>query len=124
MEVAGDRVALRGRNPEVGAAGVEDNLEGLGRSAEGDLGEVWNELVVVMYCCGHGGVARRTLGIQEVADGYRVRSVGDVGSLEHLLHVGLRLDAHVLLSKLETSENASNMRAGERHLPPSLALGC
>jgi hypothetical protein len=41
VEVAGDAAALLGRNPEVGAAGVEDDLEALGRVTDGDLGEVW-----------------------------------------------------------------------------------
>lgn len=40
VEVAGDRAALLGWNPEVGGAGVEDDLEGLWWIAEGDLGEV------------------------------------------------------------------------------------
>lgn len=43
MEVAGDAAALLGRNPEVRATGVEDNLEALGRSTDGDLGEVWGD---------------------------------------------------------------------------------
>lgn len=41
VEVAGDAAALLGRNPEVGAAGVENDLEALGRVTDGDLGEVW-----------------------------------------------------------------------------------
>jgi hypothetical protein len=40
VKVAGDATTLLGRNPEVGATGVEDNLEALGRSTDGDLGEV------------------------------------------------------------------------------------
>lgn len=42
---------------------------------------------------------KRTLGVQEVADGHWVAAVGDVGRFEDLLHVRLRLDAHVLLAK-------------------------
>src|SRR5690242_1703006 len=42
---------------------------------------------------------RRTLCVQEVANGDWVRAVGDVGRLEHLLGVGLGLDAHVLLAE-------------------------
>jgi hypothetical protein len=41
VQVAGDATAgLRG-NPEVGGAGVQDDLEGLRRVTNGDLGEVW-----------------------------------------------------------------------------------
>jgi hypothetical protein len=40
VEVAGDGVALGGRNPEVGASSVEDDLEVLGRGTERDLREV------------------------------------------------------------------------------------
>jgi len=43
--------------------------------------------------------AKLTLGVQEVADGHRVAAVGDVGCFEDLLHVRLRLDAHVLLAE-------------------------
>lgn len=42
-------------------------------------------------------LAQPTLSIQEVADGNGVRSICDVRCFEHLLHVCLRLDAHVLL---------------------------
>jgi hypothetical protein len=44
VEVAGDRIAAGRRNPEVRAAGVENDLEGLGRRAKGDLREVWRVL--------------------------------------------------------------------------------
>lgn len=40
VEVAGDRAAGLGWDPEVGAAGVEDDLECLWWAADGDLGEV------------------------------------------------------------------------------------
>jgi len=40
VEVAGNRVALGSWDPEVGAAGVKDDLEGLRWRAEGDLREV------------------------------------------------------------------------------------
>lgn len=42
---------------------------------------------------------RRTLSVQEVADGHWVRAVSHVGRLEHLLGMVLRLDAHVLLTE-------------------------
>jgi hypothetical protein len=42
---------------------------------------------------------RRTLGVQEVADGHWVRAVGDIRRLEHLLSVVLGLDAHILLAE-------------------------
>jgi hypothetical protein len=44
VQVAGDRVALGRRHPEVGAARVEHDLECLRRRAEGDLGEVWTRV--------------------------------------------------------------------------------
>lgn len=40
MEVASDAATLLGGNPEVGATGIEDDLEALGRSSDSDLGEV------------------------------------------------------------------------------------
>ena len=40
MKVAGDGAALRRRDPKVGAAGVENDLERLRRGSDGDLGEV------------------------------------------------------------------------------------
>jgi hypothetical protein len=40
VKEAGNRVALRRGNPEVGATSVEDDLEALGGSTNGDLGEV------------------------------------------------------------------------------------
>lgn len=42
---------------------------------------------------------RLTLRVEEVADGYWMGAIGNVGRLEHLLSVGLRLDAHVLLAE-------------------------
>jgi hypothetical protein len=50
VQVAGDRVALGRRDPEVGAARVEHDLERLRWRAEGDLGEVWTEV----SCCRGG----------------------------------------------------------------------
>lgn len=44
MEVAGDRAALLGRNPQVGASGVENDLEGLWRSSNGDLREIYGDV--------------------------------------------------------------------------------
>lgn len=40
VQVACNAAALLGRNPQVGATSVQDNLEGLGRSTDLDLGEV------------------------------------------------------------------------------------
>jgi len=80
VQVAGNRAAVTAGNPQVGAARVQDDLELLRRSADGDLGEV--------------------LGVQEVADGYRVALLRlDRGVLEHLVGVALRADAHVLLAE-------------------------
>lgn len=42
---------------------------------------------------------KRTLSVQEVADGHRVGAVGNVWGLEHLLDVRLGLQAHVLLAE-------------------------
>jgi hypothetical protein len=80
VQVAGDRAAVTAGHPQVGATGVQDDLELLRRSADGDLGEV--------------------LGVQEVADGDGVAALGlDGGVLEHLVGVALRADAHVLLAE-------------------------
>lgn len=40
VQEAGNAAALDGGNPEVGAAGVQDNVEGLGRGTDSDLREV------------------------------------------------------------------------------------
>lgn len=41
MKITGDRTALSAGNPQVGASGIKNDLEGLRRSSNGDLGEVW-----------------------------------------------------------------------------------
>jgi hypothetical protein len=41
VQEASNAIARLRGHPEVGAARVEDNLECLGRSANGNLGEVW-----------------------------------------------------------------------------------
>jgi hypothetical protein len=98
VQVAGDRVALGRRDPEVGAARVEDDLERLGWRAEGDLGEVWAGSAAAGRDV-NSAQARLTLRVQKVADGHGVGAVGDVRRLEDLLHVRLGLDAHVLLAE-------------------------
>lgn len=40
VEIASDGTAVRRGDPQVGAASVEDDLELLGRVADGNLGEV------------------------------------------------------------------------------------
>ena len=40
VEIASDRATLGRRHPEVGAASIEDDLEALWRSTDGDLGEI------------------------------------------------------------------------------------
>ena len=40
VEVASNRATVRRGDPQVGAASVEDDLELLGRVADGNLGEV------------------------------------------------------------------------------------
>ena len=41
VQETSDGVALGRRNPEVGAAGIEDDLERLRGRSDGDLGEIW-----------------------------------------------------------------------------------
>jgi hypothetical protein len=101
VEIAGDRVALSRGNPEVRAAGVENNLEGLGRSSERDLREVWSLSATATRSTRHAELARLTLGVQEVADGHGVGAVDDVGCLERGRHVRLGVHAgHALLGVL------------------------
>ena len=42
MEEACDGSTLRGRNPEIGTSGIEDNLEALGRSSKLYFGVIWH----------------------------------------------------------------------------------
>ena len=100
VQVAGDRAAVTAGNPQVRAAGVQDDLELLRRSADGDLGEV--------------------LGVQEVADGDRVAALRlDGGVLEHLIGVALRADAHVLLTeRLHVLTNVGVLLMLCQWLPP------
>jgi hypothetical protein len=81
VQVAGNGAAVTAGNPQVGATGVQNDLELLRRSADGDLGEV--------------------LSVEEVADGNGVTALLrlDGGVLEHLLDVALGADAHVLLAE-------------------------
>lgn len=99
MQVASDRAALGRWNPEVGATGVENDLEGLGRSPEGDLGEVWALSATAQEQLSMRKPAQRTLGVQKVRDGHGMCSVCDIRRFEDLLNVRLMLDAHVLLSE-------------------------
>lgn len=99
VEEAGDGVALRGRNPQVGAAGIENDLEGLRGGADGDLGEICR-------CALEDAMdgSRRvtlTLSVEEVAHGDDVTALGmDGGLAEHLLHLILGSDAHILLAEV------------------------
>jgi hypothetical protein len=80
VQVAGDGAAVTTGNPQVGATGVQNDLELLRRSADGDLREV--------------------LSVEEVADGDGVAFLRlDGGLLEHLLGMALGTDAHVFLAK-------------------------
>lgn len=81
VEVAGNGAAVTAGNPQVGATGVQNDLELLRRSADGDLREV--------------------LSVEEVADGDGVAALLrlDGGLLEHLIGVALGADAHVLLAE-------------------------
>ena len=81
VEVAGNGAAVTAGNPQVGATSVQNDLELLRRSADGDLREV--------------------LSVEEVADGNGVAALLglDGGLLEHLVGVALGADAHVLLAK-------------------------
>lgn len=98
VEVASDRAALGRRDPKVGASGVKDDLEVLRRRSDGDLGEVYM-LLDLLSQSRRALMNRLTLCVQEVGDGHRMGSVGDVGCLEDLLDVRLALEAHVLLSE-------------------------
>lgn len=51
VQEASNAVARLGGNPEVGASSVENDLEGLGRVADGDLGEVWQVRVSGLFTC-------------------------------------------------------------------------
>jgi hypothetical protein len=81
VQVAGNGAAVTAGNPQVGATGVQNDLELLRRGADGDLREV--------------------LSVEEVADGDGVAALLglDGGLLEHLLGVCLGTDAHVLLAE-------------------------
>ena len=74
VEVAGNGAAVTAGNPQVGATGVQNDLELLRRSADGDLREV--------------------LSVEEVADGNGVATLLglDGGLLEHLVGVALGAD--------------------------------
>lgn len=67
MQVASDGSALGRRHPEVGAAGVKNDLEVLGRSSDLDVGEVW----AVSEGRSSTGKerSRHTLGVEIVGDG-------------------------------------------------------
>ena len=49
VEVAGDGAALGRGNPKVGAAGIQNYLEGLGWRSEGNFGEVYHTLDLCPY---------------------------------------------------------------------------
>jgi len=44
VKETGDRATLGGGHPQVGASGIEDDLEGLRGGSDGDLGEVWDRV--------------------------------------------------------------------------------
>ena len=56
MKEAGNAVAGLGGDPEIRAAGVEDDLESLGRCADSDLREVFY-LLAIGYIAIQGGEA-------------------------------------------------------------------
>lgn len=74
MQIACYRTTLRGRNPEVGAARIEDNLEGLRGSSKADFGKVWSfELDNAKVGRGRGfPVGPLTLRVQVVLNRNRV----------------------------------------------------
>lgn len=83
MQIAGDGAAVLARHPQVGAAGVENDLEVLRRSSDGDLGEV--------------------LRIQEIVDRHWVVLLWLNGVFafvaEELFDVPLRAASHVFLGQ-------------------------
>jgi hypothetical protein len=95
VEIACDGITILRRNPEIGAASVEHDLEVLGRGTERDLGEVYGISALSL----HQGRVIRTLGVQEVGNGHEMCAISDVGSFEDLLGMCLGLNAHVLLTE-------------------------
>lgn len=51
MKIAGNAGARLGRNPEIGAASVKYNLEGLGRGADSDFGEIFMSVSFAFIMC-------------------------------------------------------------------------
>jgi hypothetical protein len=81
VQVAGDAAAVLAGHPQVGASGIQHDLELLRWGADGDFTEV--------------------LSVEEVAHGDWVTGFGFDGSLaEHLLETGLGPNAHVLLTEV------------------------
>jgi len=81
VEITSDRAAFRGRDPKIGAASVEDDLELLWRSANGNFQVV--------------------LSVEEVDDWYwmTVIVLGLVRVKPHLLCRAWRVNANVLLAE-------------------------
>lgn len=97
VEVASNGTTVRRGDPQVGAASVEDDLELLGRVADGNLGEVWIESEADQKAQVKD---LHTLSVQEVADSDGVTGLSVHGGLlEHLIGVLLGANTHVLLAE-------------------------
>lgn len=101
MQIASYAIATLRRHPEVGAARVQDNLEGLRWGTDGDFGEVYVIIRILvcllLYCCCS---YRLTLSIHEVGNwhGVTFRNLGSLG-IEHDRGSGCRAGTKVLLAK-------------------------
>lgn len=99
VEVAGDGVALRRRNPEIRATGVEDDLECLRWRTDGDLGEVCISKALVLETS-LDRPEGLTLGVEEVVDEDIVATLGmNLIFLEELVDMLGRTNSHVFLSQ-------------------------
>lgn len=102
VQEASNAVARLGGNPEVGASSVENDLERLGRVADGDLGEVWEfRLVCFLSACSFDFLRKLTLSVHEVGDRNGVDAIR-LGRLaiEHDINTAGWASTEVLLSEL------------------------
>jgi hypothetical protein len=97
MKIAGNRATLRGWDPEVGATGVQNHLEGLWGRAKPNFGEIYVSNQRFGRKKRKYMLSVHTLSVEEIINQDIVASF-DMGCIfEHLLHVMGRSDAHVLL---------------------------
>lgn len=108
VQVTGDGTARLRGDPEVGAASVKDNLEGLGRSSDRDIGVVCGATRVCASATAEGTGQRQiwtrnqplTLRVHEVRDRHRVVALDpNRARLEDSLRVAVRPNTEVLLAE-------------------------